>query len=602
MSYRRKIIGTLNSGIRIFSRTLIVSALAALLTLSGCGGGSDSTTTPKSSAVQISINQPTTVSVPAGGSHFFTAAVTGTTNGSVTWQAGGVTGGNATVGTITGGNYTAPSNIPSPAAVTITAIAQADTTKMATATATITIGVSVSPSSVSLNIGGQQTPFSAAVTGSSNTAVDWSVGGVAGGNSQLGTIVSTGSSSSLYTSPAAIPTDPNVSITATSQADPTQSGSSSCVLTAGGPSVNQAMQNAPIKLGTSGGNSRDTSGNFCCSGTLGSLVTRGGSFFILSNNHVLAKSDKGTIGDQITQPGLVDTNCTLGQGVANLTQFAKLEATLIAGHNPPLYSALADTAIAQIVSGQVDTSGAVLQLGVVTGGLAQPAPPASTLGTPTVGMAVAKSGRTTGLTCSSISATNLTVQVDYDSACGSTTAAFTAQYTNQVDILSSTFSAAGDSGSLIVDAQTAQPLGLLYAGSPSDTVANPIQDVLAALADSKGVKPTMVGGPTHAVSACTGTSNAAALRAATTFNPSDPEMLRAIAAKENHAAELMKDRAVIGVGVGSDDIAVQAVVIVLVEKGKPMPAVPAALDGVPTKVRFTERIRAFGSCPARASF
>src|SRR5437763_10749835 len=183
----------------------------------------------------------------------------------------------------------------------------------------------------------------------------------------------------------------------------------------------------------------------------------------------------------------------------------------------------------QIESVYDDNTGAILQLGVMTGGLAQPAPPASVPGTPTVGMAVAKSGRTTGLTCASIGAFQMLVDVDYDASCGSSTAAFTVQYANQIDILSSTFSAPGDSGSLIVDAQTAQPLGLLYAGSPSDTVANPIQDVLAALADSKGVQPTIVGGATHAVSACTGTSNAAALTAATIFNVSDPEMLRAIA-------------------------------------------------------------------------
>ncbi len=171
-------------------------------------------------------------------------------------------------------------------------------------------------------------------------------------------------------------------------------------------------------------------------------------------------------------------------------------------------------------------------------------------------------------------------------------------YANQIDIVSSTFSAAGDSGSLIVDAQTAQPVGLLYAGSPSDTVANPIQDVLAALADSKGVQPTMVGGATHAVSACTGTSNAAALQTETIFNVQNPEMLRAVAVKENHTAELMANHAVIGVGVGTSDIPGQAAVIVLVEKGKPLPTIPATLDGIPTKVRFTERIRAFtASCP-----
>ena len=108
----------------------------------------------------------------------------------------------------------------------------------------------------------------------------------------------------------------------------------------------------------------------------------------------------------------------------------------------------------------------------------------------------------------------------------------------------------------------------------------------------------MVGGATHAVSACTGTSNAAALQASTIFNVQDPEMLRAIAAKENHVAELMANHTVIGVGVGPSDIPGQPAVVILVEKGKPMPAIPATLDGIPTKVRFTERIRALSaSCP-----
>jgi len=50
-----------------------------------------------------------------------------------------VTGGNATVGTIsTSGLYTAPSVVPNPAAVTVTAIASADTTKSAKATVTDT--------------------------------------------------------------------------------------------------------------------------------------------------------------------------------------------------------------------------------------------------------------------------------------------------------------------------------------------------------------------------------------------------------------------------------------------------------------------------------
>jgi len=54
-----------------------------------------------------------------------------------------------------------------------------------------------------LNVGvNQQVQYTATVTGLANTSVTWEVNGVAGGNSQTGTISQTG----LYTAPAAIPT------------------------------------------------------------------------------------------------------------------------------------------------------------------------------------------------------------------------------------------------------------------------------------------------------------------------------------------------------------------------------------------------------------
>src|SRR5205823_7431957 len=71
------------------------------------------------------------------------------------------------------------------------------------------------------------------------------------------------------------------------------------------PNDTSKAQGLPIKLGTTGGNSTDfttnTSNNTitCCSGTLGSLVSKGGNLFILSNNHVLDKSDQGKVGDPI---------------------------------------------------------------------------------------------------------------------------------------------------------------------------------------------------------------------------------------------------------------------------------------------------------------
>ena len=83
---------------------------------------------------------PSTASVSAGGgTQAFTATVENTSNTVVTWQVGGVTGGNSTVGTIsTSGLYTAPATVPSPSTVTVTAISNADTTRSGSAQVTIT--------------------------------------------------------------------------------------------------------------------------------------------------------------------------------------------------------------------------------------------------------------------------------------------------------------------------------------------------------------------------------------------------------------------------------------------------------------------------------
>ena len=68
-----------------------------------------------------------------------TATVGNTVNTQVNWQVDTVTGGNATVGTIsTSGVYTVPATVPSPATVTITAVSVADPTRSGSATITIT--------------------------------------------------------------------------------------------------------------------------------------------------------------------------------------------------------------------------------------------------------------------------------------------------------------------------------------------------------------------------------------------------------------------------------------------------------------------------------
>src|SRR5216684_8315345 len=87
-----------------------------------------------------------------------------------------------------------------------------------------TVTISVAPTSVSVAVGNTQ-QFTATVTGTSNTAVAWSVAGGAAN----GTISSTG----LYTAPATVPNPPQVTVTATSQADSTKSASA--IVTVTGP-------------------------------------------------------------------------------------------------------------------------------------------------------------------------------------------------------------------------------------------------------------------------------------------------------------------------------------------------------------------------------
>jgi len=74
-----------------------------------------------------------------GNSQLFTAQVkgTGAFNASVNWSVNGVNGGNATVGTIVGGQYTAPATPPNPSSVTIKATSVQDSTVFGTSTATV---------------------------------------------------------------------------------------------------------------------------------------------------------------------------------------------------------------------------------------------------------------------------------------------------------------------------------------------------------------------------------------------------------------------------------------------------------------------------------
>src|SRR5713226_3719517 len=392
--------GTPAPPVRIFMRCAsFLSGLACVAALLvGCAGTSSKTT------VTISV-APTAVSVAVGNTQQFTATVTGTSNTAVAWSVAG----GASNGTISNtGLYTAPATPPNPPQVTVTATSQADSTKSASAIVTVTgppTSVSVSPNAASVaNFGTQQ--FTASVNGAPSTAVTWEVNGIAGGNQTFGFI----STSGLYVAPSGVPTKSDgkgssitttLTVSAVSQANSSASGSATVTIQP----ENENAQSGAIQVGTSGGNANDSSTNTstrtitCCSGTLGSLVTRGGTQYVLSNTHILARSDTAQIGDPIIQPGLIDTSTCTPSGartVANLSAFYNLET----GAAPKI-----DAAIAQIVSGNVDTSGNILYLGATADANGVPVPGAPHAGSgvaATLAMPVAKSGRSTGLTCSTV--------------------------------------------------------------------------------------------------------------------------------------------------------------------------------------------------------
>lgn len=252
----------------------------------------------------------------------------------------------------------------------------------------------------------------------------------------------------------------------------------------GGTTVShKAKQTLPIQLGTSGGWMNDLANGYCCGGTLGSLIQVNGIQYILSNYHVL-ESDivtggngiVATTGSYVIQPGLIDVNCN----AAN----AQTVGTLVTVQSLP--SNNVDCAVAQVIPGMVSANGAIMEIGTLS---------AQTV-TAFLNQAVKKSGRTTGLTRSRISGLNATISVAYENECAGG-AAFTKVFTNQIVIANSgsAFLNSGDSGSLMVQDVTTNPraVGLLYAGSSTSAIANPIQEVLTLLGSKLGGTATMVG-------------------------------------------------------------------------------------------------------------
>jgi hypothetical protein len=213
-----------------------------------------------------------------------------------------------------------------------------------------------------------------------------------------------------------------------------------------------------IPCGVSIGNN-----NECAAGTLGCRVKNAvGQSFILSNWHVL--SGAGANGGTINQPGLYDapvqcyTNGTNSIGSTASSQLI------------PISTAVGTTNLVDCGIATINDNVTVLKT------FADNTTYSSTTKTATPGMAVRKVGRTTGVTSNTISGVDVTIRVGYDHG--------TATFVHQLYVASGKFIKSGDSGSLMTTNGGSggnQPVGLLFAGSATSSIANPIDAVLSAL-------------------------------------------------------------------------------------------------------------------------
>jgi len=220
-------------------------------------------------------------------------------------------------------------------------------------------------------------------------------------------------------------------------------------------------------------------------GTLGCLV-KNGELYILSNNHVLANSNDASTGDPILQPGPFDVGMNPADIIAELAEFIPISYNG-SGSSCPVANSIADAynLVASLTGSNTRFRAVTVQSAqnLVDAALARPLNPADIQGDilgigaiagtaeGRLGMAVRKSGRTTGLTAGEIEQVEVTVNVSYGSD-------RIAQFRDQ--LVAGAMSQGGDSGSAVLD-NANNLVGLLFAGSDETTVINRIQNVFSLL-------------------------------------------------------------------------------------------------------------------------
>jgi hypothetical protein len=214
----------------------------------------------------------------------------------------------------------------------------------------------------------------------------------------------------------------------------------------------------PLRPGSSVGH------HLVSAGTLGCFVEVEGlaNPAILSNNHVLAASDHGAIGDAIVQPGSLDGGHHQDDQVAKLSDFVRLDEA----------GTLYDVAVAEVLDDEL-VSANEFPNGSIIGLTDEPE-----------GGLVEKWGRTTGHTLGVVTAVELDgLEIDFAGRLISFNGVIEIEGVNR-----NSFSAGGDSGSVIYSSKSREGYGLLFAGSTGGgrnnsglTYANPLGGALSAV-------------------------------------------------------------------------------------------------------------------------
>lgn len=224
----------------------------------------------------------------------------------------------------------------------------------------------------------------------------------------------------------------------------------------------KTQRQRPLKAGISIGHKDITAG------TLGYFFARDEDTYILSNNHVLCNENRGKIGDEILQPGPYDGGNIPNDVCGALVDFVPIQFTeFTCPYREALFKIMRFFIKAE--NNLVDVALCSIKVSYEVGFIDVKSPVKGTNCDPPLNMKVHKTGRTTCHTSN-----GKIIDLDYVGLIQYSRGMV--MFEDQILIEGKSFSAGGDSGSLIFD-EDFNAVGLLFAGSETHTVANKISNV-----------------------------------------------------------------------------------------------------------------------------